>query len=130
MKLRESVASVPSLPFLMNSLLWEYEAVLCLRLVESDLCSNVLTLTQSVLCVCAVVQSEFQSSCRPAVTPEGNLFRICRSHTGYTQITHRGRKMQMKCFCTLNLSSGVRLIFISRFSICLNFFCSFLTSPI
>lgn len=34
------------------------------------------------------------------------------------------------CFCTLNLSSGVRLNFISRFSICLNFFCSFLTSPI
>lgn len=34
------------------------------------------------------------------------------------------------CSCTLNLSSGVRLIFISRFSICLNFFCSFLTSPI
>lgn len=46
------------------------------------------------------------------------------------QITLIVARRQKKCSSTLNLSSGLRLIFISRFSICLNFFCSFLTSPI
>ena len=57
-------------------------------------------------------------------------------YAGFAQVTQvtqaftLGQKRQMKCFCTLSLSSVVRLIFISRFPICLNFFCSFLTSPI
>lgn len=64
-------------------------------------------------------RAALRCSWRPVVAPRWNL-----------RVVDGRREDGIVCFSTLSLSSGVRLNFISRFSICLNFFCSFLTSPI
>ena len=64
-----------------------------------------------------------------------NIMAVCVSRGGgmywaSMRVKRRADIDRNGCICTLNLSSGARLILISKFSICLNFFCNFLTSPI